>query len=628
MTAWGQTITVGSGQGLAGDTGVVVPVSLTAGRDIAGIDMTVTFTTASQYSALAVDCSVQTVTPTPFAQCSVAANVVTIRIADSGGNAWVDGLLANITVDVDGAATPMADPLVSLIVGAGDVGGNDLDPLPSDTDGVFTVLAGPQPFFASTPDAATGVLMSGQISTTIQSGVVINNDGGDDGTTLTYTCTAPAGKFTLSGDTTAFAVPKGSVGTVIVACDSSVIGGPFNETMNCTHDGSNASPVNYLLSCSVTAGPEPAYTGVPAGLTMVATEQDDPDPTGSVTITNTGDTGTTLTGTCSLSAGDPQITLGNGAFSVAAGAAGHVVGVTCDASVEGAYAATISCAHNGTNVATPQDYAATCDVGPPGPAVYSSAPAAGSTIEMTTEDVPVGAVVPDQVLTITNAAAEANDRDLGLSNCAFTGSPEITVTDAPAAIAAMASADVTFSCSTAAVGSFTGTYSCDYAETGSEPTGTATYTVNCGVRAAASDIAESPMSGTRLSLVVPGNGTAQTSVAFDEILDEGVDATVDACSFGTADFAVVTTLPLTVTAGGSVNVLVSGTDPGTGDQVFTDTLTCTYTDTDSTPGTASWPITLTVFAQPIPTLSAWGSMLMILTLMGLGGIVIRRKTLS
>jgi len=148
------------------------------------------------------------------------------------------------------------------------------------------------------------------------------------------------------------------------------------------------------------------------------------------------------------------------------------------------------------------------------------------------------------------------------------------------------------------------------------------------VRTAASDIAESPMSGTQLSMVVPGSGTAQTSVVFAEILDEGVDATVDSCSVGTADFAVVTTLPLTVTAGGSVNVLVSGTDPGTGDQVFTDTLTCTYTDTDSTPGTASWPITLTVFAQPIPTLSTWGSILMILTLMGLGGIIIRRKTLS
>jgi len=77
-----------------------------------------------------------------------------------------------------------------------------------------------------------------------------------------------------------------------------------------------------------------------------------------------------------------------------------------------------------------------------------------------------------------------------------------------------------------------------------------------------------------------------------------------------------------------VNVDVTGSDPGTGEISFTDTLTCTYTDSDSAPGTASWPITLTVLAQPIPTLSTWGLMLMILTLMGLGGIVIRRKVLS
>ena len=71
-----------------------------------------------------------------------------------------------------------------------------------------------------------------------------------------------------------------------------------------------------------------------------------------------------------------------------------------------------------------------------------------------------------------------------------------------------------------------------------------------------------------------------------------------------------------------------GSDDGSGTLTFTDTLTCTYTDTDSLPGTASWPITLTVLAQPIPTLSTWGLMLMILTLMGLGGIVIRRKVES
>jgi len=248
---------------------------------------------------------------------------------------------------------------------------------------------------------------------------------------------------------------------------------------------------------------------------------------------------------------------------------------------------------------------------------------------MTTEDVPVGAVVPDQVLTITNDAAEANDRDLGLANCAFTGDAAITASAPTSPVAAQASTMVTFSCDTAAVGAYTGTYSCEYHTTGSEVAdGTATYTVNCGVRAAASDILEAPISGTALNILVPIAGTATTSVAFNEILDEGVDATVDSCSFGTTIFAVTSTLPATVAAGGTATISVTGTDDVSGALTFTDTLTCTYTDTDSTPGTATWPITLTVLAQPIPTLSTWGLLLMILTLMGLGGIVIRRKVES
>jgi len=129
-------------------------------------------------------------------------------------------------------------------------------------------------------------------------------------------------------------------------------------------------------------------------------------------------------------------------------------------------------------------------------------------------------------------------------------------------------------------------------------------------------------------MVVSIGGTGQASVNFSEILDEGENATVDSCSFGTAIFSVVSTLPVTVTAGGTATISVSGSDDFSGALSFTDTLTCTYTDTDSTPGTASWPITMTVLAEAIPTLSTWGLLLMILTLMGLGGIVIRRKVES
>jgi len=628
-SVFAQSVSVGSEVGQKGSQVILEP-SFTAGsQEVDVVQFVVTFANPAlaNFSGVTVAATCGG-TLGSNNQCVVSPSADAFQIIVSSGiNAMPTGTLASITFTIDGAAAAgdvalVVDP-ASIVIGRNGV---PADPPVPVSDGNIAITAGPQPLFAATP---ASVALSGQISTALEADVVIDNNGGDDGSTLTYTCTVPAGKFTISGDTTDFAVAKGSTGTVTVACDSSAIGGPFNDTMSCTHDGSNTTPVDIPLSCTVTAGPEPAYTGVASGLVMVATEQGDPDPTGSVAITNTGDATTTLTGTCTLTGPDAQITVSNGAFSVAEGAAAHSVAVSCDASAEGSYTNTLSCTHNGTNVAPPATYPVTCDVGPPGPAVYLSVPAPGAVIDMTTTDVPVGAVVPDQIMTITNDAAEANDRDLALMGCAWAGDAAITATAPTTPVAAQASTSVTFSCDTAAVGDYTGTYSCPYDLDGDATAdGTATYTVNCGVRAAAADILESPISGTALNILVPIGGTAQTTVNFSEILDEGVDATVDSCSFGTAIFSVVTTLPATVTAGGTAAVSVSGSDNGSGALTFTDTLTCTYTDTDSTPGTASWPITLTVLAQPIPTLSTWGLMLMILTLMGLGGIVIRRKVES
>ena len=627
MAQTGPSVTIGTGSGQVGSaTPVVIDMTYDNDGTVVGFQYNLTYDSTSMTADI-TNCGGVLGGQTTACSEAVAGSILVLAF-DSNLAVIPSGSLGSISFDISTAAINTYPLAVTLEKYGDDTGANI--PSTGSTDGSVDVNAGPQPLFAATP---ASVALSGQISTTLQSSVIIDNDGGEAGSILTYTCTETAdvdGKFTISGDTTSIAVPVGSQGTIAVACDSSAVGGPFTGTMECTHDGSNTTPVDIPLSCTVTAGPEPAYTGVAAGLVMVATEQGDPDPTGSVTITNTGDATTTLTGTCTLLTGTTPISVTNGAFSVAEGAAGHAVGVACDASLEGQYADTLSCTHNGTNTASPVDYAVTCDVGPQGPAVYASTPADGAVINMTTEDVPVGAVVPDQVLTITNAAPEANDRDLMLTNCAMADGSTISATSPTTPLAPAASTDVTFSCSTAAIGTFSDTFSCEYWETGGQiPDGTASYTVNCGVREAASDILEAPVSGTALSMVVPIGGTGQASVNFSEILDEGVDATVDACSFGTADFSVVTTMPATVTAGSTVTVTVEGTDPGDGTLVFEDTLTCTYTDSDSAPGTASWPITMTVAtAVPIPTLSVWGLMLMILTVMGLGGMVMRRKVRS
>lgn len=629
MAQTGPKIVVGSGSGQVGSaTPVVISVDYDADGTVAAFQVDVTYDAANLTPDLSSCGGI--LGGANFTCTDIGPGAIRFLGDDAKLDPIPSGSLGSISFDI--SAAPIGDYDL-LIPSADEIYSNNVGDGVNSTGsvaGLIQVNAGPQPVWG---DEFTPVVITGQVgSGSIITGFSVNNDAGEDGSVLNYTCTKtadPANKLTLGGQITDIDVPKGSVAQPTVSCDKTVVGDFIGE-VQCTHNGTNTSPVVVPVSCSISAGPQAMFSGTPTGLAMVAVEQDDADPTGSVAITNSGDATTTLTGTCILMGPSTEITMSNGAFSVAEGAAAHVVGLSCDAAAEGSYTNTLSCTHDGAN-ATPVDYAVSCAVGPPGDAVYESNPLVNSVIEMTPDgDVPVGADVPDQVLTITNDAAEANDRDLGLLGCALTTGTAITATAPTTPLPAQASTMVTFSCSTEVVGTFTDTYSCPYDVDGDgEPDGTATYTINCGVRAAASEIQESPLSGTALSILVPINGTGGTSVSFAEILDEGVDAEVNSCSFGTSVFSVVTALPGKVLAGDSLTVNVSATDPGTGKISFTDILTCIYTDSDSdNTDTVSWPITLTVLAQPIPTLSEWGLLLMILSLMGMGGMVIRRKVRS
>ncbi len=207
VTAWGQaSIDIGSASGSPGDTGIVIPVNLTAGQDIAGIDFTVTFTTGTQYSAITVDCGAANVSANLFTSCSVTGNVVNILMAETAGNAWVDGLLANITVDIDGAAIALADPLAANMVGASDTTGTDLAPLPTSTDGTFTVttvlLNQTINSFASAPNPLTYLGGDGTLSATATSGlpVTFGYVSGPCSVAVSTVSTSGAGVCVVSAD--------------------------------------------------------------------------------------------------------------------------------------------------------------------------------------------------------------------------------------------------------------------------------------------------------------------------------------------------------------------------------------------------------------------------------------------
>jgi hypothetical protein len=250
-----------------------------------------------------------------------------------------------------------------------------------------------------------------------------------------------------------------------------------------------------------------------------------------------------------------------------------------------------------------------CDIGPPDPAVYSSVPAAGETINLT----PGGAVPQDTDLTdaaslsISNAASPGDDY-LDLLGCSVTAGDTAIITANPVDMNADidvgdSAAVVSFSCDTTDAGNYSVTYTCPYDDNPSNapametPQGVqgspAIYTVQCDVRTAISEVTVEPASGTPLTTIANPGGSAQLSVVFNETADEGVDGRVDCSLADGSDFVIDTVLPADIPAGGSLTVTVTGTDPGDVDSI-SDTLNCTYTDSANTdPGVdVTYPLTI------------------------------------
>jgi hypothetical protein len=269
---------------------------------------------------------------------------------------------------------------------------------------------------------------------------------------------------------------------------------------------------------------------------------------------------------------------------------------------------------------------------PKPPAIFGSTPAAGSTVDMTAAgDVIVGGTVPPSMLTLSNTAA-AGAQDLTGLTCGFTQSAA-AITASPVAVTSLApgaSTSVTFNCATTAAGSFSATYACDYTTDAAGQPATASYTYTCDVTPPKSVVAPQVPSGTTLTRTALFGGSASFSVGFNETANQGVDGGLT-CSLATGtDFVLDSAMPATIPAGGSFSVMVTGSassDPL--NPIVTDTLNCTYTDTDNTAGVdVSYPLVLRSvnITRPVnvPTLSQWGMAIMALVLLGVGMVGFRR----
>jgi hypothetical protein len=371
----------------------------------------------------------------------------------------------------------------------------------------------------------------------------------------------------------------------------------------------------------------PVYNSVPAPgpLDLGAVLQDDtPNPMATVVIDNDGGApGSTLLGTCSVPMGTPFIVT-NGTFSVVQGAAAHTVTVACDSTFPiQIHQADMACSNNDGNDNSDRIYGLSCNITPPGAAVFSSVPGPGSLIDITDgTPVPVGANPAAEPLDFTNLAS-LGDSDLGL-RCNLTGASEITVSadlSAGIVITPQSTAGVTFDCNTSEVGAYMAAYACEYdlgifvpPTNGFVIDGTANYTVSCDVRDAISEVTPSPASGTTLDfgLIQPGDSDTR-SVDFNEDLGEDQmpsDAILGVCSIEGTDagqFVIVAPneFPQTIPSGGRTIVTVEGSGDE-GGVTYTATLVCNYGDTDEQcdffdgpipvgcPQEARYPLTLEV----------------------------------
>lgn len=553
--------------------------------------------------------------------------------------------IVTITFDITGIAVGTYDVQLAAASSPQYVLGatSPLTNVLSVATGTLTVNAGPTPAYTSNPATASTLTFA----TVLEGGtpdtqtVDITNTG-DSGTTLTGSCAlngADAGAYTINSGASYSVLQGAAANTVTVQCNTTTAGTYNTATLDCTSTaGGNGT---YPLNCTV-ATPQPTYSSNPAPgatINLGTAFAGSGDLTTSLEISNTGDAGSTLnSGNCALTGTNA------GSFSIGANLSGPAaIAVTSPVSEtitcsdpglgmsSGLMTATLSC-DNDDGGTDPQTYSLQCTYNEPGQAQYASTPADGSTIEMTPTPLLAGSASPTTSIVISNSAPGATDNDLGITGCTYAGDTEISVTSTDPLTTTLApqgaaTATVDLSCNTAVVGNYTGTYSCPFSTDGvMGAEGTASYTVNCDIRAAES--AGNPADGSNLASNItapPGSSTTNTVVTFSETNNEALDITDLSCSLATnTNFAIVSpAFAATIPAGGSIGVQVSFTDPAAPGP-YTDTMTCTYTDSA---GAATVIVDLTgaVRALVIPTMTTVGYVAMVFGLLLVGFFGFRRK---
>jgi hypothetical protein len=249
--------------------------------------------------------------------------------------------------------------------------------------------------------------------------------------------------------------------------------------MTVTHNGvasaGATSPSTYTVNCNVTTG-TPGYSSNPAAgstLSINATQGATSGNTTTMTVTETGTAQLSITGVTFSGTDAGKFSANPTTFSVADGASGQVVTVTCNTSTAGTFTASMNVTHNATG--SPASYPVNCTITSTA-AGYGSTPANGSTLSISTN---IGATSNN---TTTLTISETGNATLNVTAASITGTNANKFSLDPA-FSAFSIADggssrtLTIKCDTSQAGSFTGTLSITH----NASANAATYPLSCSV---------------------------------------------------------------------------------------------------------------------------------------------------
>jgi hypothetical protein len=274
------------------------------------------------------------------------------------------------------------------------------------------------------------------------------------------------------------------------------------------------------------------------------------------------------------------------------------VSLDCDTSVPGSYSANWGCAYDLDDTTNPVgvdgsvNFSTVCEVRPPptGP-VYGSSPSAE-------DDMDIGSVIqngPDPFLDLQITNYGAADSTLSGSCSITAGGGTFSIDgDNAFSLAQNTSDTVRVICDSAqAIQQHIGELQCTHDGESPGEENPAVYQLDCGILAPpVSDVIPNPPGGTAFETVLDPGGTFAFDVAFPEVKNEGVDASLVGCSLDDGSVFAITSpasFPQVIASGTTVTVSVEGTAPD-GASSITDTLRCTYTDSDSNNVEVVYPI--------------------------------------